>query len=728
MSGPVQPPLTVQTIDGTTTGRPITTIKVTNGDLTVSGNIATIDTSGGGGGGMTSFDLAGDSGATQSIGNGDTLSVLGGTGLASVASATDTVTLNIENTLVSGTTPDYYDALTINAQGQVTAVAAGTAPQAALTLTTTGTSGAATLVGATLNIPQYAAGTGTVTSVGLTETGDALTITGSPVTTSGTLNIAGAGTSSQVILGDLSLATLPTGTVTSVGLTETGSALTITGSPVTGSGTIDIAGAGTSSQVILGDLSLATLPTGTVDGSGSIQQVATWSDSDTLTGSTNLTFDGSNFFANKVKTQGTVTTLGTSDLTLNTNNGTNSGAITIVDGANGAITVNPDGTGTVGMGNFIFDVDQTVSASEDAYVLTYTDSSGEISLKEAGGGSGTVTVGTYAGANNLAYFSGATEISNTNNISVSAVAGSADFFGSVEAGNVKIGAETGKNVIYTVTASDLILQTNSGTDSGTIQIVDGVNGAISINPDGTGTVGMGNMIFDVDQALSASEDGYVMTYTDSSGELSLREAAGGGGLGATPPAVATGSFLSSSNKYPCFTSAPYGTSNIITTDTSADYDTNPCMRPFVLAEGGTWGGVAINVQTASTSNDLLIAVYESDTNGMPTALKGYCDISTAATGNITQTTTLDSAGSSATISLSANTQYWCSFVAKNSSDTCTLTSVDAIALAGFGGSNMQNEYTLLRNTFTANAVETTNPPRNTQTLSDRDAPHIGIII
>ena len=41
---------------------------------------------------------------------------------------------------------------------------------------------------------------------------------------------------------------------------------------------------------------------------------------------------------------------------------------------------------------------------------------------------------------------------------------------------------------------------------------------------------------------------------------------------------------------------------------------------------------------------------------------------------------------------------------------------------------MQNEYTLLRNTFTANAVETTNPPRNTQTLSDRDAPHIGIII
>jgi len=46
MSGPITPPLTVETIDGATEGRPITTIKVSNGDLTISGGIATIDTSG----------------------------------------------------------------------------------------------------------------------------------------------------------------------------------------------------------------------------------------------------------------------------------------------------------------------------------------------------------------------------------------------------------------------------------------------------------------------------------------------------------------------------------------------------------------------------------------------------------------------------------------------------------------------------------------------------------
>ena len=51
---------------------------------------------------------------------------------------------------------------------------------------------------------------GTVTSVAVTESGDALTITGSPVTTSGTINIGFAGTSAQYVAGDGSLVTFPT--------------------------------------------------------------------------------------------------------------------------------------------------------------------------------------------------------------------------------------------------------------------------------------------------------------------------------------------------------------------------------------------------------------------------------------------------------------------------------------------------------------------------------------
>jgi hypothetical protein len=62
--------------------------------------------------------------------------------------------------------------------------------QNALTLTTTGTTGAATLIGATLNIPNYADQfVGTVTSVNMSvPTGFA--ISGNPITTSGTLAVA----------------------------------------------------------------------------------------------------------------------------------------------------------------------------------------------------------------------------------------------------------------------------------------------------------------------------------------------------------------------------------------------------------------------------------------------------------------------------------------------------------------------------------------------------------
>ncbi len=90
-------------------------------------------------------------------------------------------------------------------------------------------------------------GDGTVTSVAITETGTALTITGSPITSSGTIDIAGAGTSSQVILGDLTLGSYTTGTVTSVGISS-GSGIGVTGSPITTSGNITVTNTDTGSS------------------------------------------------------------------------------------------------------------------------------------------------------------------------------------------------------------------------------------------------------------------------------------------------------------------------------------------------------------------------------------------------------------------------------------------------------------------------------------------------
>ena len=109
------------------------------------------------------------------------------------------------------------------------------AKQGSLTLTTTGSSGAATLIGNTLNIPQYSGGgaSGVSSLEGLTGAlqlvaGSNVTITDNGTDTI-TISASGGGGGGS-------------GTVTSVGLTTgtTGTDVSVSGSPITTSGTITL--------------------------------------------------------------------------------------------------------------------------------------------------------------------------------------------------------------------------------------------------------------------------------------------------------------------------------------------------------------------------------------------------------------------------------------------------------------------------------------------------------
>ena len=66
-----------------------------------AGDTITIAASGGGGGSMSSFTLAGDTGTSQTINDANTATIAGGTGIDTVAGATDTVTVSIDSTVAT---------------------------------------------------------------------------------------------------------------------------------------------------------------------------------------------------------------------------------------------------------------------------------------------------------------------------------------------------------------------------------------------------------------------------------------------------------------------------------------------------------------------------------------------------------------------------------------------------------------------------------------------------
>ena len=177
---------------------------------------------------FTSLTTVGTSGAatlTSGVLNIPNYASGGGSGTVTTVSSTtagDALDVAVTNPT---TTPDvaltFAGASTdyINGEGNLTVFPA--IPQGVVeSLTTTGTSGAATLAAGVLNVPNYVAGSGTVTSVGASINGNAIGVSGSPVTTSGSIDLAFAGSASQYVDGAGDLTTFPP-TIGSAGVSGT---------------------------------------------------------------------------------------------------------------------------------------------------------------------------------------------------------------------------------------------------------------------------------------------------------------------------------------------------------------------------------------------------------------------------------------------------------------------------------------------------------------------------
>jgi hypothetical protein len=178
----------------------------------------------------TSFTLAGDSGS-ETVNGGDTLTVAGGTGLTSAVSATDTVTVNLDNTAVSAGSYGSATAIptfTVDAQGRLTA--AGTASISSdLTVgADSGTDDTVRVGTDTLNFAGTSNETTTTVSnntitVGLASSVSGLTSVSATTLTDGTLSASSGaitGATNITASGTVQFGSLSDGSITATGFVD----------------------------------------------------------------------------------------------------------------------------------------------------------------------------------------------------------------------------------------------------------------------------------------------------------------------------------------------------------------------------------------------------------------------------------------------------------------------------------------------------------------------------
>jgi|8_EtaG_2_1085327.scaffolds.fasta_scaffold00241_30 hypothetical protein len=212
---------------------------------------------------------------------------------------------------------------------------------------------------------------------------------------------------------------------------------------------------------------------GTLTASGNTLKPVTTNDSITIqgNGTGDVILDADIILLGSGSEVGALSSNGAYDLLLETNSGTNSSVIKIIDAANGDIQLTPNGTGEVSVG------------------------SGSAAGKITSNGAYDLELDTNGGTN-----SGMIKIVDAANGNIELTPNGT--------GEVSIGSGAASGKISSNGAFDLELDTNGGTNSGSIVITDGSNGDITIATNGTGAIDLSDDVVKQAQMKDYAETVY----------------------------------------------------------------------------------------------------------------------------------------------------------------------------------------------------------------------------